>query len=71
MTPKQFLLAHLREMHGRLPRGVAHMTYAELQREHGRQHHRLYCNHYHAGPNTGADNRPAGWYTGEDAVVRS
>lgn len=27
-------------------------------------------NHYHAGDNTGPDNRPRGWRTGEDAVTR-
>lgn len=70
MTPKQRLAAHMAERHSRveLPNRA---TFADLQRVHGRQHHRYHCDHYHAGPNTGPSQRPDGWYTGEDAVMRT
>ena len=70
MTAKQTLLAHIRLMHGKRNQPSARATLAELQRWHAREHHRMWCNHFHAGPNDGADNRPPGWYTGEDAVER-
>jgi hypothetical protein len=70
------LRAHVRAMHPRMPMRRAN---ADLAREHAREHHRLACSHTH-GPVASADNtgplvgpgsklrRPAGWYTGRDAV---
>lgn len=65
MTPKQVLRAHVTGEHRGAP---ARATLVELARWHARQHHRLACSHYHAGVNRGPDQRPPGWYTGEDSV---
>lgn len=67
MTPKQTLLAHLREMHKASP-GSAR-TFAQLGQWHARQHHQFATNHFHEGANLGAGNRPVGWRTGEGAVT--
>lgn len=67
MTPKQTLVAHLDAFHKSMHRTKS-MTLAQLQKAHARSHHRYAQNHYHAGPNTGPDNRPKGWKTGEAAV---
>jgi len=69
MSTKQTLLMHIRSEHKRQP--SARLTLAELQRWHAREHHQYYCSHYHEGTNLGPNDRPAGWYTGEDAVARS
>jgi hypothetical protein len=66
-TPKQILASHIRNDHRRRP--AKSMTFAELQRWHVAQHHRYAVNHFHAGPNH-PDERPPGWYTGEDVVPR-
>lgn len=67
-TPKQALLAHIHTEHHRVP--AKSMTMAELGSWHAREHHRYSPNHYHAGPNTDAANRPPGWWTGADSVRR-
>ena len=63
------LRKHMREMHHnlRLPR-----SNADLLKLHRREHHHFATNHIHnpGWPNTGPDNRPPGWTTGEDAVPR-
>lgn len=71
MTPKQVLLAHIQEHHTtQANRSLKRRpTLADLKRWHSRQHHRVWTNHYHAGPNTGPSERPPGWFTGEDVVV--
>lgn len=77
MTPKQVLVAHVEERHGGFPsyeRGRARLygaparswTREKLARWHARQHHRYSTNHRHAGSNTCAEDRPPGWWTGED-----
>lgn len=70
MTPKQVLLAHVKERHPQIktPKNV---TIAGLKRAHTREHWRLWCNHFHAGVNTGPDNRPEGWKTGLDVIERT
>lgn len=80
MSTKAFLLAHLQELHpGSLDRPLAviqgqrltqRSTFAELSRAHQLIHHRLYCGHYHAGPNRGVGERPPGWKTGKDVVMK-
>jgi hypothetical protein len=69
VTAKQLLVAHIREDHGRrgqaLPKG---WTLAQFSRWHAREHWRNSPNHYHAGGGKSPDERPPGWYTGEDAV---
>lgn len=83
MTPKQTLLAHIRELHpvadayshtggpksgsGKLER----RTLVQLQYLHGSLHHRMSPNHYHEGVNLGPGARPPGWKTGENAVLKS
>lgn len=61
------LREHVKAMHPKLP---LRRATKDLEREHGRAHHRLMPNHYHEGVNTGPDQRPRGWRTGEDAVPR-
>lgn len=70
MTPKQALLAHLTERHPHLyfPKSS---TLDNLQNVHKRAHHRYSVDHDHAGSNTGAGDRPAGWKTGGDVVMRA
>lgn len=67
-TPKQALLAHVADLHGRIP--AESWTMDQVARMHAEQHHRYSTNHYHKGVNLGPDARPRGWYTGEDAVLR-
>ena len=69
MTAKQRLWAHIREMHGKNHQPKASATLAELQRWHKREHWRNWCNHHH-GPTSGPGDRPTGWATGEDAVMK-
>jgi hypothetical protein len=72
MTAKQTLVGHMRERHPRVAAKAAPgWTFAAWQKVHALQHHRYYVDHYHAGTNTGSDNRPEGWYTGKDAVERT
>ena len=61
------LRKHMKELHpnAKLPR-----SNADLIREHKRQHHQLSPNHIHAGVNLGPDQRPPGWTTGEDVVMK-
>jgi hypothetical protein len=61
------LRQHMIEMHPnvKLPRLTA-----DLIKVHKRQHHRYFCSHFHAGSNTGPDDRPTGWATGESPVPR-
>jgi hypothetical protein len=68
MTPKQTLVAHIREMHRRRPANPESMTLLNLKAWHSGQHFRYSPGHYHEGTNTGPTERPAGWYTGEGAV---
>jgi hypothetical protein len=73
-TPKQVLFDHIQEMHGTQAARSSvkrhSWTFTEMSRWHANQHHRYTPNHYHAGPNPGADQRPIGWYTGRDAVAK-
>lgn len=72
-TPKQALVAHLREHHHRFkPADTSRRTLAELQRWHGHEHHHFPqgLRHFHAGPNEGSWLRPDGWKTGGDVVAR-
>lgn len=73
-TPKQTLFEHITTMHvtqAARSRVQRHQwTFTEMSRWHANQHHRLTPNHIHAGPNTGPDDRPIGWYTGQDAVLK-
>lgn len=45
-------------------------TLTQLVRWHRQEHHRSYTTHWHEGVNLGAGDRPAGWTTGEGAVLR-
>lgn len=65
MTPKQELSHHLVALHGLSsnPR----WTLKQLAGMHARRHHRHSPNHHH-GLNPGPNQRPAGWYTGANAV---
>lgn len=67
MTPKQILVAHIRSMHRRRPSNPEAMTLLNLKAWHAGQHHRYTLSHHH-GPNIGPNDRPRGWFTGEDAV---
>lgn len=77
-TDRQRLVAHIEEMHGGFAydgrRGIERLrprrswTLAQLATWHARKHHQYVTNHYHAGPNTDAANRPPGWRTGADPV---
>lgn len=72
-TPKQVLRQHIIGHHSprHWPAGFDRMTYTQLQRWHADRHHRSGgLSHYHAGPNRGPSERPPGWYTGEDVVLR-
>jgi hypothetical protein len=75
MTPKQTLIAHIREFHtghaaavGGGAAGLERRSYRVLQSLHSRWHWRYRCNHYHEGMNLGPGERPEGWRTGKDAV---
>lgn len=60
------LRQHVREMH---PNMVLRRAHVDLVRDHARMHYRHSPNHYHAGANLGRpEQRPDGWYTGDDAV---
>lgn len=61
------LRRHMRELHPTVSRPRSN---ADLVREHRNQHHRYQLNHSHAGANTGPGDRPVGWTTGEDVVMR-
>lgn len=62
------LRKHVHDMH---PHVRMCRSNADLATAHARDHYRLgNINHYHKGPNLGPDQRPDGWYTGEDAVLK-
>lgn len=61
------LVPHLTTMHKRAPKSG---TLAQLVRWHQQEHYRSYTTHWHEGVNLGPDHRPAGWVTGEGAVLR-
>lgn len=69
MTPRQKLVEHLSEHHKRIKPGRRSM--ADLQKDHGREHHRHSPNHRHEGRNSGPDDRPVGWKTGEGVVTKA
>lgn len=68
-TPRQILKAHIDAEHKGMPK--SHTTFAQMQTWHKRVHHKYYTGHWHEGSNTGADDRPPGWYTGEGSRPRS
>lgn len=71
-TPKQILKAHVREHHRRLA-GLPtfeRWTHRALMTAHRTDHHHYRTSHTHAGSNTGPGDRPPGWATGEDVVMR-
>lgn len=68
-TPRRVLLDHLRTLHRYSGRGNGVKTEV-LQKLHRHQHHHRWLRHYHAGVNLGPDQRPVGWTTGEDAVLK-
>jgi hypothetical protein len=68
MKRKNILREHVKAMH---PRLSLRRKQADLSRDHAEQHYRYSPNHYHAGENLGPSKRPSGWYTGEDAVLKS
>jgi hypothetical protein len=57
---------HIQEMHSRLN---VRRSLSVLAQQHASDHHHYSLGHYHAGVNRGSDQRPAGWQTGEDAVL--
>lgn len=73
-TAKQVLMEHIESRHGGFAtrqgglrrRPHRSWTLERMASWHAYQHHRYVTNHYHAGPNTDANNRPPGWRTGED-----
>ena len=58
---------HVETMHRRVP---PHLSEQELAQWHATQHHRFVTSHFHEGRNSGPGDRPPGWRTGEDAVLR-
>lgn len=68
-TPKQTLLAHFAERHPHAYKPKS-MTLAQLQAFHRLVHHRYATDHVHAGANLGAGDRPEGWTTGGDVVMK-
>ena len=69
MTARKRLLTHIYSEHYHQPRGG--LSFAQLGRWHSDQHHRYVIAHDHAGPNTGPNDRPPGWKTGEGSIPRS
>lgn len=70
MTPKQTLVAHLRERHRRVKIG-SRDTMVDLARKHGHDHHHGTLSHRHGiRPNLGPGSRPEGWKTGEHVIER-
>jgi len=63
------LRSHMRELHR--PEAMRRSN-ADLARSHASEHHRYggSLQHHHAGPNRGANERPAGWRTGADVTMR-
>jgi hypothetical protein len=61
------LRQHMRELH---PNAPLPRSNDDLIREHMRQHWRFRTSHIHAGANLGPGDRPPGWTTGEDVVMR-
>jgi hypothetical protein len=68
-TPKQILLSHIHRFHGRQP--AKSWTMKQMSDWHAEQHHRYRTSHWHEGVNLGPGDRPAGWRTGEDVIMRS
>lgn len=72
LTPRQTLLAHMRELHPNVQAVQANTSMKELQRMHRSQHHRFSPNHIHeGGMGRGVGERPEGWSTGEQVIMRS
>jgi hypothetical protein len=69
-TTKGRLRSHILADHGgkELPRS---WTLNQMASWHAGIHHRYRTSHYHEGSNTGPDDRPPGWRTGEDVRSRS
>lgn len=67
MTTKQTLWAHVRAHHSARRQPSPRLTLVQLQRWHAKEHHRLSPNHNH-GMTTGPNDRPAGWFTGENTI---
>jgi hypothetical protein len=63
------LAAHLAERHRHIT-VRASWTAGDLAQVHAEAHHRYRTDHHHAGVNTGASERPSGWYTGRDVIER-
>jgi len=63
-TPKQVLRSHIVSDHHRQP--AKSWTMKQLADWHAHTHHQYVWEHYHAGSNTGPNDRPPGWKTGED-----